>query len=757
MDTSQSIKTKTSQAISTSLALGLVGSAAVFAFAMLWFNFDLFQPKTNTSAAVSTEPSGQDLTVQLLRANRDRQPAQALNVLATKRQTALTTLIDSDPMAALSIALPSDVRQELVAAGVDSQVLEVRHERLAGIYIEEFDLTLDADGVPTSEQENRFMELADGTKLALNVPGYQFRFMHGSTIALDDAVVNDDVVVASSDSLAVVNEVMPGHTVKKVAGVTYKFQSDPDVYSGWDYRTLTLDYRLRQPIFTDTLSTRKLYFESSYGQLVLNGKNSAETGDVYGEYTIPDGTACSVSSILAAVKTQAQAAGADLSGYDFFVLLGRGGSSCLINKYSGSAYIAQSSKIVAANLAHEMGHWLGISHENSYACVKGNGQRVTLSTTCSTYTYGGGWDVMGGINAINQVGQMNDYHKQRLNWLGLGRIQTITAAGDYQLAPIEQSAGVIALRIPRTGTSQTFTVDFRQPIGDLEGHFAATDSHFNGIGIRLLGGFADTGLLDAEPEATVGSLNTGFTDYTLKLNRTFVDQVSGVSITPISLSSTGATVRVAFGAGTCVRGAPTLTISPSSQWGYANLPLAYSMTLKNNDSSVCAASTFNLSSVVPAGWSINPATSTELLSPGASVTRTVTVTSAADALDGFLTFSLTAVNASVPTSTATASATYVVQPPDTAAPTVTISSPANGATLKGKNFKVQTSASDTSGIAKIEISVDGVLKQTCNSAISCAYTGLLSSLTAGNHTITAAATDASPNANTNSTSITVKR
>lgn len=100
---------------------------------------------------------------------------------------------------------------------------------------------------------------------------------------------------------------------------------------------------------------------------------------------------------------------------------------------------------------------------------------------------------------------------------------------------------------------------------------------------------------------------------------------------------------------------------------------------------------------------------------------------------------------------------YIVTGPDVTAPVVTISSPVNNAKLKGKNYKIQSSASDPSGIATIQIAVDGVLKQTCTNTTACNYMGLLSTLTSGAHTITVQAIDKSVNANAGLKTITVTK
>jgi chitodextrinase len=91
---------------------------------------------------------------------------------------------------------------------------------------------------------------------------------------------------------------------------------------------------------------------------------------------------------------------------------------------------------------------------------------------------------------------------------------------------------------------------------------------------------------------------------------------------------------------------------------------------------------------------------------------------------------------------------------DTTPPTVSISSPANGATVSG-TVQVQASASDNVGVTKITLAVDGSLTSTLTSGpwtFSVDTTGLA----AGDHTLTATAYDAAGNSTGALSSVTVQ-
>lgn len=92
-------------------------------------------------------------------------------------------------------------------------------------------------------------------------------------------------------------------------------------------------------------------------------------------------------------------------------------------------------------------------------------------------------------------------------------------------------------------------------------------------------------------------------------------------------------------------------------------------------------------------------------------------------------------------------------PPDTTAPSVSITSPANGATVSG-TVNVQATASDDTSLSKVEFYVDGVLKAS-DTATPYSYSIDTSTLTNGSHTLVAKAYDTSNNSSSNSRTVTV--
>lgn len=117
---------------------------------------------------------------------------------------------------------------------------------------------------------------------------------------------------------------------------------------------------------------------------------------------------------------------------------------------------------------------------------------------------------------------------------------------------------------------------------------------------------------------------------------------------------------------------------------------------------------------------------------------------------------------SVPTPTPTTplapTPTPTQVPGDSTPPNVTITKPENNSTAPNKGqLQISSDASDTSGIASIEISFDGSSLDVCNNRSSCNVKIAVSGISTGTHTIKATAIDKSAGKNINSTSISVEK
>jgi hypothetical protein len=136
---------------------------------------------------------------------------------------------------------------------------------------------------------------------------------------------------------------------------------------------------------------------------------------------------------------------------------------------------------------------------------------------------------------------LSAYHKEKLGFLQPTNVQTVSASGSFELAPLEQqAAGLQALRYPVTDTSDVYYVEYRQPFGF--DNFSMTSAVSNGVLIRRITiptrGVRQTKLIDTAPStSSIG-------DAPLLIGKTFTDSAANVAFTLTARTATAATVQV---------------------------------------------------------------------------------------------------------------------------------------------------------------------------------------------------------------------
>jgi chitodextrinase len=300
---------------------------------------------------------------------------------------------------------------------------------------------------------------------------------------------------------------------------------------------------------------------------------------------------------------------------------------------------------------HELAHTLGSfsKHASFYVCRPDAFVPPTrFGDGCTSAEYGDGFDVLGSANSS----QLDPLHKNAAGWLDAGQFPTVTTSGTYTLAPYEQASPngqPLALNIPRGHSGNTFTVEYRQPIGFDSWMGTASCpgcTVTRGASIRLSnfitsgsGGGSDTQLIDTTP-GTISSYSYYQTedgrDGALLPGKTFTDPEYDISITAVSATASGLTVQVSLPPQTCTHAAPGVTsVTPTSQTAAAGQTKTYTFTVMNNDSSGCPAGTFRYISL-PGTDDITTVASPDYftLAPGASTTVSLSVTSSPSAVDG---------------------------------------------------------------------------------------------------------------------------
>lgn len=377
------------------------------------------------------------------------------------------------------------------------------------------------------------------------------------------------------------------------------------------------------------------YWEASYQKTFLGG-------NTFGWFTIPvSKTLCNVELIAQEADKAATAAGVNLAAYDRLVYLAPQNSCTVTGYHSGTTLPSRTWVITnlfnARVIAHELGHNFGLSHSQALDCGA-----TTLGDACTNLSYGDAADTMGN----GATPHFNAFQKELLGWLGAGNQPPLTvvgASGSYSIVPYAAMGTTAkALKIPRgvdslTGEMNYYYVEYRQPVG-FDAVLGTMGNLSGGVLVHTGGVNQYSMLLDMTPDSDPASSFNDIRDSALTVGRTYVDSVAGVSITLVSADANGATVEVAMGGTnpppTCTRSAPTLSLTGSTTAVTAGTTLNYTLSLGNKDSSACAATTFNLARSVPSGWTGTLAASSLSLSPGATASTTLSVTSAGTAAAG---------------------------------------------------------------------------------------------------------------------------
>lgn len=560
--------------------------------------------------------------------------------LARQRQTELATLVHVDPAEVLRVAMPAEVRASLPPQA--APFLEREEEELGDLEVLHVD---HADGI--DDHYLHFVHTPKG-KVSLHFADQAPDLVSGMKVRAQGMKIGTALALRGEDLVVTQAAALPNTLgAQKTLVILVNFSNAPTAQP----------YTVAQAQSIVFGSTSSYDYEVSYQQTSL-------TGTVAGWFTIAEpNTTCNYGNIGTQAKQKASAAGYALSNYNRFVYVfpanacGWWGMGSVGGNPS-QAWVHTKSGFTLQVVAHEMGHNFGLYHSHSLDC----GTSAIAASGCSSSDYGDVLDVMGWSVSAH----FNAFQKERLGWLNAGvsppitTVPALAGTATYSIAPLENARDGTsrALKIPRgtscSASNDWFYVEARQPKG-FDSYLASYANVISGVLIhKVTGGSADGYLLDMTPATS------SFSDAALVAGQSFTDPQSGIKIMPVSVGSGGATINVTFGAGSCTRAAPKVVLTPTGTvWTSSGAAVNYAASVTNQDGCGCGSTPFDVSAVVPSGWTSTSAR-TASIAPGASASASVIVHTASSAVVAFYPVSVKGANTSAPTLAATVNSTVAI-------------------------------------------------------------------------------------------------
>ena len=624
------------------------------------------EPTSRAQETVKSQMAGaaeeaQNENLRLLQLNSQlaqAAPAQKGKILAgmksvaTIRKSRLKALLDKNPKEAERMLLPKEITATLPAELQSSLEQPVTAKGTLEI--------LAIDDFPKKEADNEYFLRTAAERFSLYPTG-DFKIKAGTDIKISGTAL-DDKIVFEPDKTQVSNVLGETTGDQKVVVLMVNFQNNTS-----------------QPFDAATASTRVFTSTNNYYKEVSFNKASL-SGDVVGWYTMPINQTCDYNTLLTnaiatsdpyvyfpnysrIIITFPVSGGCGWAGMG---TVGKWGISTADGNILASVSWDLASYFQPSVIGHELGHNFGAGHANFLECGL-----ESIGEACTEVEYGDYYDIMG---TAGYMGHFNGKFKETFAWFDPANVQTVSPGTSVMIYPIESaSASLQAVKVVREKDENNnpiswYYIEFRQQTGydtSLPGTYV-----FNGALIHYYESY-DTYLIDTTPNSSANSYNDRI-DSALAVGNTLTDTAVGLEISTVSKGSGDLTVSVNSIPIPCVRANPLVEADPSTAYGNPGSKKSYSVTVTNNDNSPCGASTFSLTTTnVPSGWTAAFAASQLSISPDASATTTLDVTSAAGAAENYYDINVTATNQADASYKDSETITYVVTA-DTQPPTVDI-------------------------------------------------------------------------------------
>jgi M6 family metalloprotease-like protein len=533
-----------------------------------------------------------------------------------QRAQALQSLIQSDPKSALSLAFSQELRDQLASDFPGSANALEQHGSWTGTSEH---LIFDDPGRQARKYQ---VNLQNGNeKFQVYAASGEPHCVSGNALTANGIRLNN-VVAAGSTKVA-------GTQVAGASCTTTGAQSSAVLLVNFPGISLPSNVTVSSiyNIFFGTTgrSVNTYWQEASYGK-------ASATGSVFGPFTLDRAYSCDEYNLMRSAAIAAADATVNFSQYNrLFIVFpdpggcgwaGLGTLGCGSLSSNDGTFPYSTSWLLATYMGsvdngvrlatHEGGHNLTLHHASSRAYT---GEALGPVGAAGTLNeYGDPFNTMGSWN----FGHYNAPHKVMLGWLSGANVLTTETPGTYTIAPFVNGSGVQALKVRRgTGNNAWLWLEYRQNTGTYES--TLNPNVFTGGLVHYED--STTGTRSHLLDFTPGSAN-GFNDPAL--TSSWVDPYTNLSLSVNSATASGLSLNVSYGTLPCARVAPTVSLSPANPSGYPGNSVNYTLSVTNNDSLGCSATTFSLSSTLPSGWTTNFQPASLSLNPAQTLTATMT-------------------------------------------------------------------------------------------------------------------------------------
>jgi hypothetical protein len=614
----------------------------------------------------------------------------ATGMLKNRFQT-LRQLVRENPQEALEVALPSELLVELRESfGDQAQLLERRGTFTGELRV----VVLDGERMESHQHE---YELIHGEGIwAVNFPAGEAPAASELLTEVTGVAVGSDLAAMRPVPLAQVKEIAPAEKVReesisacgptgpqRVVTILVNLPSHrlPAAVTQELIRGIMSGNAASTARSTPDWSVDEFWRQNSQGRLSVDTANSL----VVGPFDLADNYAsCDFRAMGTAAMNAARSQVDFRNFHRVQIVFANNNGAC---NFGGVAYVGcvtnatpngnvvqgvswnrgdqMSSRRAGTMLfTHELGHTLGLSHGNSRRF--GNAPLGPAGEQGTITAYGHPFNTMGAWNLGFYDATMTS---RVLGWHATGApnssapVWQVETAGTFTIQNFEaQTAGPRALRIRRAaGLNAWIWVEARRNTGNYSSRLDA--AAWNGILVHYEDSFTSNAshLLDFTASATPGQ----FVDAALTPDTSWTDPHTGTVLRLVSQTDSAATIQVTYAApsSNCVRAAPQLTVAPPTVSLTGGAATNVVLTIRNQDSGGCSASTFNIAAVIPPAFVGSRLRDTSLSIPPGAIATTQVPVLAPTSQQGTFPIRFTVTNASATTQTATATSNITVTAP----------------------------------------------------------------------------------------------